>query len=121
MGALSAMNAQGPRLPGFVREEYDAYLGCGRLDRDFLRAKCTGCRYAHLVEQVLLRVPMRQWVVTFPGRCACCSQPIPSGSPECSGMSYERCPARCSNAPGCDPAGRLRPVSSLSYRGLAGS
>ena len=28
-------------LPRFVREEFEAYLGCGRLERGFVRAKCT--------------------------------------------------------------------------------
>ncbi len=79
-------------LPRFVREEFEAYLGCGRLERGFVRAKCTGCRHeylvafsckrrgwcpscgvrrmvetaAHLVENVLPRAPMRQWVLSFP-------------------------------------------------------
>ena len=79
-------------LPRFVREEFEAYLGCGRLEGGFVRAKCTGCRHeylvafsckrrgwcpscgarrmvetaAHLLDNVLPRAPMRQWVVTFP-------------------------------------------------------
>ena len=91
-GFFDSMSEQGAGLPGFVREEFDAYLGCGRLDRGFVRAKCTGCRYehlvafscklrgfcpscgarrmaetgAHLLDHVLPRVPMRQWVVSFP-------------------------------------------------------
>ena len=40
---------RGGALPGFVREEFKAYLRCGRLEHGFIRAKCTGCRYQHLV------------------------------------------------------------------------
>ena len=36
---------QGASLPGFVREEFDAYLRCRRLEHGFVRAKCEGCRY----------------------------------------------------------------------------
>ena len=31
-------------LPGFVRDEFDAYLRCGRLENGFLRAKSGGSR-----------------------------------------------------------------------------
>jgi hypothetical protein len=40
---------QGSGLPRFVREEFEAYLRCGRLEHGFARAKCTGCRHEHLV------------------------------------------------------------------------
>jgi hypothetical protein len=86
------LSEQGTSLPGFVREEFDAYLGCGRLERGLVRVKCTACRHehvlafscrkrgfcpscgarrmvdgaAHLVDHVLPHVPMRQWVLTFP-------------------------------------------------------
>ena len=79
-------------LPGFVRKEFEAYLRCGRLEHGFLRVKCSRCRQehlvefscrrrgfcpscgarrmvesaAHLVDHVLPRVPIRQWVVSFP-------------------------------------------------------
>jgi len=39
----------GRGLPRFVREEFEAYLRCGRLEWGFIRAKCTGCRHEHLV------------------------------------------------------------------------
>ncbi len=39
-------------LPGFVRDEFDAYLRCGRLEDGFLRVKCTQCRHEHLVALV---------------------------------------------------------------------
>jgi len=46
---FDAVAEQGTSLPGFVRDEFDAYLRCGRLEHGFIRAKCTGCRYEHLV------------------------------------------------------------------------
>ena len=86
------VSERGESLPGFVREEFDAYLRCGRLEHGFIRAKCTDCRYehlvpfscrlrgfcpscgvrrmvdtaAHLVDHMLPRVPIRQWVISFP-------------------------------------------------------
>ncbi len=89
---FDSLSEQGASLPGFVRKEFEAYLRCGRLEHGFVRAKCEGCRYehlvpfsckrrgfcpscgarrmvesaAHLVDHVLPRVPMRQWVVSFP-------------------------------------------------------
>ena len=79
-------------MPQFVREEFKAYLRCGRLEHGFIRAKCTGCRHehlvgfsckrrgwcpscasrrmaesgAHLVDNVLPRAACRQWVLSFP-------------------------------------------------------
>ena len=78
--------------PHFVREEFEAYLKCGRLEYGFLRVKCDACRHekrvafsgkrrgfcpscgarrmaetaAHLVEHVLPEQPIRQWVLSFP-------------------------------------------------------
>ena len=90
-------------LPRFVREEFEAYLVCGRLERGFVRVKCDGCRNeyavacsckrrgwcpscgarrmvetaAHLVDHVLPRAPMRQWVLSFPWplRLLCAAHP----------------------------------------------
>lgn len=36
-------------LPGFVHEEFRSYLRCGSLKHGFLRVKCHGCRFEHLV------------------------------------------------------------------------
>ena len=36
-------------LPGFVHEEFRSYLRCGILKHGFLRVKCNGCRFEHLV------------------------------------------------------------------------
>ncbi len=79
-------------LPGFVRDEFEAYLRCGRLEHGFLRVKCNQCCHehlvafsckcrgfcpscsarrmvetaAHLVDHVFPRIPVRQWVLSFP-------------------------------------------------------
>ncbi len=36
-------------LPGFVHEEFDAYLKCGRLEEGFLRVRCEQCHAEKLV------------------------------------------------------------------------
>ena len=77
-----------PGLPAFVRRELAALLDCGILARGFARVRCKGCgddllvafsckgrgicpscggrrmadTAAHLVDRVLPRVPVRQWV-----------------------------------------------------------
>jgi hypothetical protein len=82
--------AQG--LPDDVVEEFYAYLQCGILAHGFVRLGCDSCPHqmvlafsckkrgfcpscagrrmaqmaAHLVEQVILWVPTRQWVVSLP-------------------------------------------------------
>jgi Putative transposase/Transposase zinc-binding domain len=79
-------------LPRFVRKELEGYLECGMLCRGFARLRCDDCREsrivafsckgrgfcpsclgrkmaqtaAHLVEDVLPPVALRQWVLTFP-------------------------------------------------------
>ena len=89
---LERLDAEGVSLPHFVREEFEAYLECGRLECGFLRVKCDACQHeklvafsckrrgfcpscgarrmaetaAHLVEHVLPEQPVRQWVLTFP-------------------------------------------------------
>jgi Transposase zinc-binding domain len=80
------------RLPGFVREEFGAYLDCGQLHRGFALMACPGCPERHLVafsckrrgfcpsclgrrmaqttanllDHVLPQTPLRQWVFTVP-------------------------------------------------------
>jgi ribosomal protein S27E len=87
-----ALAEQGTTLPAFVHAEFERYLRCGRLEHGFVRVKCTGCRHEHLVafsckcrgfcpscgarrmvetaaglvEHVFPRVPVRQWVLSFP-------------------------------------------------------
>jgi ribosomal protein S27E len=79
-------------LPGFVHEEFRRYLRCGLLKHGFLRVKCNGCRFerlvafscklrgfcpscgarrmvetsAHLIDHVIPKTPVRQWVLSFP-------------------------------------------------------
>ena len=79
-------------LPAFVHDEFRSYLRCGLLKHGFLRVKCNGCRFehlvafscklrgfcpscgarrmvetsAHLVDHVVPVVPVRQWVLSFP-------------------------------------------------------
>ena len=89
-----ALAEQGASLPAFVHAEFERYLRCGRLEHGFVCVKCTGCRHEHLVafsckcrgfcpscgarrmvetaaglvEHVFPRVPVRQWVLSFPWR-----------------------------------------------------
>ncbi len=84
--------ATGASLPQFVKDEFDAYLECGILAHGFLRLRCADCGHdklvafsckrrgfcpscgarrmsqtaAHLVEHVIPRVPVRQWVLSLP-------------------------------------------------------
>ena len=41
--------AQGDALPGYVEQELDDYLKCGRLEHGFLRVRCDSCHAEHLV------------------------------------------------------------------------
>jgi hypothetical protein len=82
----------GTGLPGFVKDEFEAFLECGILAHGFLRVRCADCAHeklvafsckrrgfcpscgarrmaesaAYLVDQVIPRVPVRQWVLSFP-------------------------------------------------------
>ncbi len=84
--------AAGASLPPFVRDEFEAFLECGILAHGFLRLRCGDCGHdklvafsckrrgfcpscgarrmaqtaAHLIDHVIPRVPMRQWVLSFP-------------------------------------------------------
>lgn len=83
---------QGKVLPGYVQQEFAAYLKCGLLQHGFLRVRCETCRLerlvafsckrrgfcpscgarrmaetaALLVDEVLPDVALRQWVISFP-------------------------------------------------------
>jgi hypothetical protein len=89
---LSAASPTGKGLPTYVKRELSGYLRCGLLCHGFARVVCKQCRTEHLVgfscrgrglcpscttrrmhdtafhlvDRVLPRVPIRQWVVTFP-------------------------------------------------------
>ncbi len=41
--------AQGKALPGYVEQEFEDYLKCGRLEHGFLRVRCEACHAEHLV------------------------------------------------------------------------
>jgi hypothetical protein len=84
--------ATGIDLPQFVKDEFDAFLGCGILAHGLLRLRCGdrghdqlvafSCRRrgfcpscgarrmaqtaAHLVDHVIPHVPVRQWVLSLP-------------------------------------------------------
>jgi ribosomal protein S27E len=86
------LTEQGRELPGYVQREFEDYLKCGRLEHGFLRVRCASCHTEHLVafsckrrgfcpscgarrmaesaallvDEVLPRQPMRQWVLSFP-------------------------------------------------------
>ncbi len=79
-------------LPAFVLDEFRSYLACGRMEHGFVSVKCDGCRHellvtfswkkrgfcpscgsrrmvepaAHLIDHVMPRIPVRQWVLSFP-------------------------------------------------------
>jgi hypothetical protein len=82
----------GASLPEFVKDEFEAFLQCGILAHGFLRLRCADCAHeklvafsgkrrgfcpscgsrrmaetaAHLVDHVIPRVAVRQWVLSFP-------------------------------------------------------
>lgn len=82
----------GSTLPPFIKDEFEAYLQCGMLAQGFLRLRCADCHHdklvafsgkrrgvcpscgarwisqsaAHLVDQVIPPVPIRQWVLALP-------------------------------------------------------
>jgi len=82
----------GASLPQFVKDEFDAFLECGILAHGFLRLRCGDCGHeklvafsckrrgfcpscgarrmaqsaGHLVDCLMPRVPVRQWVLSFP-------------------------------------------------------
>jgi hypothetical protein len=86
------LTERGRELPGYVQREFEDYLKCGRLEHGFLRVRCASCHTEHLVafsckrrgfcpscgarrmaesaallvDKVLPRQPMRQWVLSFP-------------------------------------------------------
>ena len=94
LSSLRDEHPDGRGLAGHVERELRAYLDCGLLQRGFARVQCRECRdeilvafscrgrgvcpsctarrmcdtAAHLVDRVVPRVPVRQWVVTFPRR-----------------------------------------------------
>jgi hypothetical protein len=90
----AAEAGEGRGLPPFVEREFRDFLACGLFEHGVARFRCEGCglehvvpfsckgrgfcpscggrrmteRAAHLVDEVLPRVPVRQWVLTVPYR-----------------------------------------------------
>ena len=107
---------QGGELPGYVEQEFEDYLKCGRLEHGFLRVRCDACHAEHLVafsckrrgfcpscgarrmaesaallvDEVFPEQPVRQWVlsVPYPLRFLFASRPAVMG--EVLGIVY-RC------------------------------
>jgi hypothetical protein len=89
---LETFAAEVAGLPQFVKDEFEAYLECGILAHGFLRLACDTCARdtlvafsckrrgicpscgtrrmaetaAYLVDNIIPRVPVRQWVLSFP-------------------------------------------------------
>lgn len=104
---VAHLEKQGRTLPRYVQNEFEAYLQCGLLSHGFLRVRCECCHHerfvafsckrrgfcpsccakrmtesaALLVDTVLPRQPMRQWVlsVPYPLRLLFASQPLVMG------------------------------------------
>jgi len=92
--AETAAATDGVGVPRFIEREFRDFLDCGALGRGFARVRCDACRFerlvpfsckgravcpscggrrmaeqaAHLVDDVLPFVPVRQWVLTVPHR-----------------------------------------------------
>jgi len=90
----AARGRDGAGLPRFIEKEFRGFLTCGALGRGFARFRCGACKLerlvpfsckrntvcsscggrrmtalaAHLIDEVLPLVPVRQWVLTMPYR-----------------------------------------------------
>ena len=90
----AADRADGAGLPEFIAREFREFLTCGVLAHGFARVRCERCAFEHLVpfsckgrgfcpscggrrmtecaarlvDDVLPRVPVRQWVLSLPYR-----------------------------------------------------
>jgi len=62
---LSAMEAQDRPLPGYVQNEFETFLQCGRLEQGLLRLRCGDWKHEHLgaFSWPLLRIPARAALV----------------------------------------------------------
>jgi hypothetical protein len=90
----AAGGPDGHGLPRFIEKEFRGVLSCGALGRGFARFRCSACKFerlvpfsckgrcvcgscaarrmtelaAHLVDEIIPLVPVRQWVLTMPYR-----------------------------------------------------
>ena len=46
---LDYMESQGKTLPIRIKNQFEAYLKCGRLEQGFIRVRCEECHYERLV------------------------------------------------------------------------
>ena len=104
---LRELTDRGRSIPTYVEREFESYLKCGRLEHGFLGVRCTACHAerlvafsckrrgfcpscgarrmaesaALLVDAVLPREPIRQWVlsVPFPLRFLFAAEPAAMG------------------------------------------
>ena len=89
---MAQLAAEDRALPEYVQQEFSDFLKCGRLEHGFLRVRCESCHHeklvafsckrrgfcpscgarrmvesaALLVDEVLPKKPIRQWVLTVP-------------------------------------------------------
>ena len=92
LGLASYLSQQGKYLPQYVKQDFDSYLQCGKLENGFLRVRCESCHHERLVafsckkrgfcpscgasrmaqtaalltDHILPRHTVRQWVLSFP-------------------------------------------------------
>ena len=93
--------SEGRVLPDYVRQEFDDYLKCGRLEHGFLRVQCETCHAEHLVafsckrrdfvpaaaDAAWLKVPPCWWM-----KC-CRINPCANGCSVCRSLSGFYLPA----------------------------
>ena len=76
---LTRLEADGGSLPGFVKQAFDDYLKCGRLEPGFLRVKCDACSHEHLVAFSCKRRELLRASCPAPyGPAYGCSKPLPA-------------------------------------------
>ncbi len=94
LGDAAAADPHGEGVPGWVEDDFRAYLRCGILAHGFARIRCEACAAerlvafsckgrgvcpscnarrmvevaAHLTDHVLPPLPLRQWVLSLPKR-----------------------------------------------------
>jgi hypothetical protein len=76
---LEALGTRGRTLPGYVQEEFAAYLKCGRLEHGFIRVRCTTCHAERLVAYSCKRRGLLRASCPAPFGPACgCSKSLPA-------------------------------------------
>jgi ribosomal protein S27E len=124
---LDHLATQRKALPDYVREEFEAYLKCGRLEHGFLRVKCESCHMERLVafsckkrgfcpscgarrmaetaallcDEVFPAVPLRQWVISFPFALRFLFATHPQAMTEALGIVYRTLATHLAHQAGC--------------------